>query len=261
MFGKLVTGYLRSLHNKADCTMVPTRQMKDELDALGFNNLLVVGRGIDTALFNPLKRSRELRASWGCSGDETVAIYVGRLAAEKNLRLFVEAVQAMRAVDPTVRVVLVGDGPEGPALRRAHADFVFAGMRTGEDLAAHYASADAFIFPSTTETFGNVTLEAMASGLAIVAYDYAAAASHLVNGESALLAGFEDRDAFNLASARLARDAGLRARLRTRARNIAESLSWEHVFDDLEEVLLATVANHRMPRLTPSRGKSANLTV
>jgi glycosyltransferase involved in cell wall biosynthesis len=241
--------------------MVPTRQMRDELDALGFHRLVVVGRGIDTALFNPGKRSRELRALWGCKGEETVALYVGRLAAEKNLGLFVESVKAMRAVDPGIRVVLVGDGPEGPELRRANPDFVFAGMRTGEDLAAHYASADVFIFPSITETFGNVTLEAMASGLAIVAYDYAAAANYLVTGESGLLARFDSREAFNLASAQMARDRGLRARMRAKARSIAEALSWEHVFDDLEAVLFdAIAANPAGPRVQ-ARGKSANVAV
>jgi glycosyltransferase involved in cell wall biosynthesis len=251
VFGKLVAGYLRSLHNKADCTMVPTQQMRDELAALGFDKLLVVGRGIDTALFNPARRSRELRAAWGCRGDETVALYVGRLAPEKNLDQFVEAVRVMRAVDPALRVVLVGDGPEGPRLRRANPDFVFAGMRVDEDLAAHYASADAFIFPSMTETFGNVTLEAMASGLAVAAYDYAAAARFIANGESGLLARFDDRESFNMACSRLARDAGLRATMRAGARRTAESLSWDGVFDELETVLLGVIAGHRAAQALP----------
>ena len=85
-----------------------------------------------------------------------------------------------------LRFVLVGDGPLGAALRRDHPDLVFAGFRTGDDLAAHYASADVFLFPSETETFGNVTLEAMASGLAVIAYDYAAARVHIENGTSGL---------------------------------------------------------------------------
>ncbi len=77
----------------------------------------------------------------------------------------------MRAVNPRIRIVLVGDGPEAPVLRAVHPDFIFAGMRVGDDLAAHYASADVFLFPSVTETFGNVTMEALASGLAVIAYD------------------------------------------------------------------------------------------
>ena len=248
LFGKLIAGYLRSLHNKADCTMVPTQQMKDELQALGFRSLLVVGRGIDTVLFNPARRSRELRAAWGCHGDETVVLYVGRLAPEKNIGLFIESARAMRAVDAAVRVVLVGDGPEGPGLRRAHPDFVFAGMRTGEDLAAHYASADVFLFPSVTETFGNVTTEAMASGLCVAAYDYAAAAKYIVHGESGLLARTNDRQAFNMVCCRIARDATLRAKLRTNARSVAEGLSWMRVFDEFEDVLFDTIARNAAVR-------------
>ncbi len=261
VLGKLVTGYLRSLHNKADCTMVPTQQMKDELEALGFERLTVVGRGIDTTLFNPSRRNRELRASWGCNGDQTVALYVGRLAPEKNLRLFVDAAKAMIAVDPGVKVVIVGDGPEGPRLRRLHPEFVFAGMRRGEDLASHYASADVFLFPSITETFGNVTTEAMASGLAVAAYDYAAAAQFLVHGDSGLLAPFDDRDAFQRAGAILARDAPLRAKLRVNARAVAESLSWTRVFDAFEQVLVDTAALRWAAPPHPARSKTVNISV
>lgn len=242
IFGKLVAGYLRQLHNKADCTMVPTRQVKAELTTQGFKNLFVVGHGINTALFTPARRSRELRASWGCQGDETVALCVGRLAPEKNLNLFVEAAHAMRVVDPKVKVVLVGDGPEGPALRRAHPDFVFSGTRVGGDLAAHYASADVFIFPSVTETFGNVTLEAMASGLCVVAFDYAAAANYIVHGESGMLAPFDDGEGFNMVCLRLAHEKGLRTGMGIRARAVAETLSWELIFDEFEEVLRSVIA-------------------
>ena len=171
----LIARYLRALHNRTDRTFVPTHQMRDRLHALGFKGLTVVGRGIDTQFFNPAKRSLELRRTWHCENDTPVALYVGRLAAEKNLRLFVETIGAARWQRPDLRVVIVGDGPLGKRLRAENPDFHFAGMRTGEDLAAHYASADMFVFPSLSETFGNVTMEALASGLAVVAYDYAAA--------------------------------------------------------------------------------------
>jgi glycosyltransferase involved in cell wall biosynthesis len=169
-----------------------------------------------------------------------VALYVGRLAPEKNLGLFVEAALAMREVDTELRVVLVGDGPQAADLRARHPDFVFAGMRKGGDLAEHYASADVFLFPSVTETFGNVTLEAMASGLAVVAYDYAAARQYLRNPSSALLAPLHDRAAFVRIAARLAQDAQLRARLRNEARRVAEAASWNRAFDDLDRVLRNT---------------------
>jgi glycosyltransferase involved in cell wall biosynthesis len=219
--------------------------MRTYLETLRFERVDVVGRGVDSTLFSPARRSERLRASWGCRGNETVALYVGRLAPEKNLGLFVEAALAMREVDAELRVVLVGGGPEAAGLRVRHPDFVFAGMRTGADLAEHYASADVFPFPSVTETFGNVTLEAMASGLAVAAYDYAAARQYLRNQSSALLAPLNDRAAFIRIAVRLAQDAELRARLRNEARRVAEGASWNRAFDELERVLRNTARARR----------------
>jgi glycosyltransferase involved in cell wall biosynthesis len=245
MLAGVVSRYLRALHNRADCTLVPTTEMRASLEALAFERVKVVGRGVDTGLFSPARRSERLRATWGCRGSETVALYVGRLAPEKNLGLFIEAALATRAVDPSLRVVLVGDGPQSAELRARHPDFVFAGMRTGGDLAEHYASADVFLFPSVTETFGNVTLEAMASGLAVVAYDYAAARQYLRDDVSGLLAPLDDPTAFVRAAARLAGDPELRSRLRSRARRVAEAASWRRAFDDLERALRDLTGKNR----------------
>jgi glycosyltransferase involved in cell wall biosynthesis len=245
VFADIVSRYLRVLHNRADCTLVPTREMQASLTNAGFERVKVVGRGVDSRLFSPARRSERLRSTWGCRGNETVALYVGRLAPEKNLGVFVDAALAMRAVDTSLRVVLVGDGPQADDLRARHPDFVFAGMRTGGDLAEHYASADVFVFPSVTETFGNVTLEAMASGLAPVAYDYAAARQYLRHETSALLAPLDDTAAFVRMAARLAGDAGLRSRLRGESRRAAEAASWDRTFDDLERVLRGIDAAQR----------------
>ena len=237
MLAGAVAGYLRALHNRADRTLVPTAQMRANLEAMAFERVAVVGRGVDTRLFSPARRSERLRESWGCCEVDTVVLHVGRIAPEKNLGLFVEAALEMRAIDPKVRVVLVGDGPQGPVLRKRHPNFIFAGMRTGEDLAEHYASADVFLFPSTTETFGNVTLEAMASGLAVVAYDYAAAQQYLRHGLSGLLAPQGDAAEFVRMAGQLARNRKLVSRFGLEARHTAEAASWERAFDDLERVL------------------------
>ena len=258
VFAGVVSRYLRALHNRTDCTLVPTAEMRSSLEALAFERVKVVGRGVDTWLFSPARRSERLRATWGCRGAETVVLYVGRLAPEKNLGLFVEGALAMRAIDASLRVVLVGDGPQGAELRARHPDFVFAGARTGGDLAEHYASADAFLFPSTTETFGNVTLEAMASGLAIVAYDYAAARQHLRHGASGLLAAPGARASFIGMAEQLARDSELRRRLRSEARRAAEAASWSRAFDDLERVLRKLVTANRSV-LDPVRGESVHV--
>jgi glycosyltransferase involved in cell wall biosynthesis len=245
VFASIVSRYLRILHNRTDCTLVPTAEMQAGLTALGFERSEVVGRGVDSWLFSPARRSGRLRSTWGCHGSETVALYVGRLAPEKNLVLFVRAALAMREVDPDLRVVLVGDGPQAAALRAQHPDFVFAGMRTGCDLAEHYASADVFLFPSVTETFGNVTLEAMASGLAVLAYDYAAARQYLRHGASALLAPYDNAASFCEMAAQLAGDSTLRARLRRESRHTAEAVSWGRAADDLERVLCGIAGTHR----------------
>jgi glycosyltransferase involved in cell wall biosynthesis len=112
---------------------------------------------------------------------------VGRVAAEKNLELAIESYRALKLFSDGVKFVIVGDGPLRRALQREHTDLIFAGMHTGEQLARHYASAAVFLFPSETETFGNVTLEAMASGLVVIAYNYAGAKVLITHGETGLL--------------------------------------------------------------------------
>jgi glycosyltransferase involved in cell wall biosynthesis len=147
---------------------------------------------------------------------------------------------------------MVGDGPERAALAARHPAIVFAGTRTGEDLAAHYASADIFLFPSLTETFGNVTLEAMASGLAVVAYDYAAAQQYLAHERSGLLAPFNDGGAFSALATALAGDPGRAASLRVQARASAECIDWDNVFDNFETVLRDVMQRQEASRVQGS---------
>lgn len=248
LLSSLVAGYLRRLHNRADCTLVPTREMKEQLAASGYRELAVVGRGIDLALFNPERRSAALRASWGAGEHDIVALHVGRLAPEKNLGLVVESARAMQAVTRRLRVVVVGDGPAAAALRAAHRELVFAGMRSGTALAAHYASADVFLFPSLTETFGNVVTEAMASRLAVVAFDYAAARQHLRHRHTGMLAPFASAAPFVENAQELAADPRLREKLREGAHATARGLGWDRVLDDLEATLHAVIARSRTNR-------------
>jgi glycosyltransferase involved in cell wall biosynthesis len=245
IFAGTVDFTLRALHNRCAVTMVPTAQIRQLLHARAYQRLAVVGRGLDTALFAPSRRSQALRDAWAATGDIPVVMYVGRLAAEKNLALFVQAAHAAQSVNPLTRVVLVGDGPDAATLRQANPDFIFVGMRTGGDLAAHYASADLFLFPSVTETFGNVTIEALASGLAVVAYDYAAARRHIAHEKSGLLVSFGDSKAFIAAAKKLAEtllETPTRIeKMRQHARLAANSLSWSRIADDFAAVLWDTV--------------------
>lgn len=238
---KPIVAYLRKFHNKAGCTLVPTSALLEELTQHGYLNLRVVARGVDATLFGPAKRSAALRAQWGAKDGQPVAIYVGRLAPEKNLALLTRAWEAMRARCPGARLVFVGDGPERAALSAAHPEAVFAGLRTGEDLAAHYASGDIFLFPSLTETYGNVTVEAMASGLAVVAYDYAAAAEHIQHGRNGVTAATGDADAFVALAADLAADPLRITEFGARARDTAARIDWECVNNDFEAALMQVV--------------------
>ena len=240
---KPIVAYLRKFHNKASCTLVPTSSMLGDLEQHGYLNLRVVARGVDTHLFHPGRRSVALRQQWGIKPQQPVAIYVGRLAPEKNLPVVLQAYSAMKWMRKDVRLVLVGDGPERAALQAENPDFIFAGMRTGEDLATHYASGDVFLFPSTTETFGNVTVEAMASGLAVIAYDYAAAAEHIKHGRNGLVAAFDNAREFINLAAILIDDPQCISDYGCRARETTERIDWEHVHDEFEAALLNVIAS------------------
>lgn len=248
-----VAGYLKRLHRRAAVTLVPTEEMRAQLEAAGYGRLSIVGRGIDAASFGAHHRSEALRRSWRAGPTDLVALYVGRVAPEKNLDLFVDAVDAMRAVAPSTRAVVVGDGPAAARLRERNLDYHFAGVRRGTDLAAHYASADVFLFPSLTETFGNVTTEALASGLAVVAYDYAAARQYVRHGESGLLARVNEPGHFVDLVCEVSADGRLRERLRTGALRAAAALDWERVVDALEAVLADALFRARAARAASGR--------
>jgi glycosyltransferase involved in cell wall biosynthesis len=250
---KPISGYLRRFHNKAHCTLVPTTSMRDELENHGYLELRVVPRGVDTGLFKPQRRSSVLRQHWGIDADQPVAMYVGRLAPEKNLATVIRAYNAMRAAQPGVRLVLVGDGPERTALQAHNREVIFAGMQSGQALAEHYASADIFLFPSTTETFGNVTVEALASGLAVVAYDYAAAGEYMRHGENGLLARCDNEREFINFAVRLGCNLQRARALGAAARTSAEQIDWNRVHGLFEGALREVIASRQRPEVADLR--------
>ncbi len=233
----LALRYLRWFHNRTRCTMVPATDLKEQLAADGFARLTVLARGVDATLFSPAKRTEALRAEWGAGPDDPVMIYVGRIAAEKNLSLAVEAFLELQRLEPRAKFVLVGDGPERAALETAYPTFHYAGMRRGEELAAYYASADLFAFPSVTETFGNVVTEAMASGLVVLAYDYAATREHVHDGVNGFAVELGNRAAFLNGVLTLRARRGDWPAIRARARRTAESITWDSIFDVFEREL------------------------
>jgi glycosyltransferase involved in cell wall biosynthesis len=247
-----ITAYLRRFHNATLCTIVPTADLRDELAGLGFENLLIVARGVDTRLFNPARRDPLLRAMWRAEPDDLVAVCVGRVAPEKNLELLLETYEAMRAVNARAKLVVVGDGPERNKLVARHPNVVFSGARTGTDLAAHYASADMFLYPSLTETYGNVTVEALSSGIGVIAFRYAAAAQHIRDGENGITVPYGDRDGFIRAALDLMSDRERLARFGRSARATMRAVDWEEIVSQFESVL-ARLA------IRPTRGGHARL--
>ncbi|MGB6222862.1 glycosyltransferase [Haloferula sp.] len=241
--------YLKHVHNRADLTLAPTPDVVEMLKSKGFENVRILGRGVDTELFHPGQRAAALRASWGVREGAPVAMVVGRLAAEKNLPLVMECFRRMRERVPDLQCVCVGDGPLRDSLKAKHPFVQFVGVKTGKELAAHYASADILLFPSESETFGNVILEGMASGLVTVSYDYAAAGRHVQQGMNGLKASKGNSSEFaELAMIALREWEG---GMREEARRSVQGLGWESVILSFEESLAAAV--RKRGRVTLSR--------
>ncbi len=229
---RLAYRYLRHFHNQTHGTLVPTRIQRDELDAHGFHNVRVLSRGVNSDMFTPQKRSAALRKAWGVSDQDLVLLYVGRIAGEKNMELAMAAYRRLRNSDERVRMVLVGDGPELPHIKEQYPEIICCGMRRGDDLATHYASGDVFLFPSKTDTFGNVVTEALSSGLAVVSFDYAAGHEHIVSGKSGMLAPFGEDEAFIQQVEMLSDSPNLLTNIRQEARRHAEGISWNSIVDE-----------------------------
>ena len=233
----LALAWMRHFHNGSDATLVPTCELADFLNGERFEDVVHLPRAVDTQRFDPRRRSQALRDGWGVPADGLAAIYLGRIAAEKNLPLAVQAFRELQRQRPDAKFVWVGEGPELEGIRQANPDFVFCGLRRDEDLAAHFASADMFVFPSHSETFGNVTIEAMASGVATVAFRYGAAREHIVDGLNGIAIEGKDDAAFVEAVCRLGRDDAARRSMGAEARESVRKLRPAQVSADFDDVL------------------------
>lgn len=223
--------YLRWIHNACALTLCPSSAILADLRQRGFRRLRLWGRGVDTVRFRPANRREEWRAVIGARPDERVLLYVGRLAAEKRLDLLAEA---LRDVDG-IRLVLVGDGPARPQLERRFAGMpvTFTGFLDGPDLSIAYASSDVFVFPSDTETFGQVVQEAMASGLPVVAARAGGVIDLVRDEETGIF--FTPGSAYDLRTAvhRLVANPSLSSAYGRAGRAAAEQRSWPRVLDEL----------------------------
>lgn len=234
--GKQVWHYQKWFHDRLDRTLVPSPDAREKLVAAGFLKVGILGRGVDTTLFSPARRSDDLRHELGAIGDIPIALVVSRVSSEKNIGLAIRAFTRMRQSCPDMVCIVVGDGPARPKLMRDHPEVKFPGYLTGNRLADCYASSDILLFPSETETFGNVLIEGMACGLAILSYDYAAAAWHGKDGVNLLKVKKGDEAAFLDAADRLL-DPSTRATLTAGALQTAAGLGWPGIVAELETIL------------------------
>jgi|UniRef100_UPI004049AB9E glycosyltransferase involved in cell wall biosynthesis len=235
----MVLGWLRRVHNRTQRTFAPTDELCAELRNLGFRNMTLLSRGVDTDCFSPTRRSRSLRESWGAGPDDPVVLHVGRMAPEKNYGLLFKCYEAMRHANPRLRFVLAGDGPMRDSLIKQHPECHFAGFYSRQEIGRYYASADIYIHPSLTETFGNVLTEAMASGLAVSGFDYAAARQFIQHRQNGLVVPCDKSDELISAAVELACDQNLRAELRQAARESFAQQSWSNVIGRFEDDLIA----------------------
>ena len=239
--GALVRVYQKWFHQRLHRTLAPSPDVMRKLTAEGFSKVSVLGRGVDNGVFSPTKRSTEFRHSIGAMDDkQPVAIVVGRISPEKNIELAIRAFARMKAACPGMISLVVGDGPLLPKLQQEFPDILFPGFLTGEALATCYASADIMLFPSETETFGNVLIEGMASGLAIVAYDHAAARWHGIDGVNLLKVEAGDEEAFLVAAQKLL-DPECRLTLGMAARGTAMGLDWSAIVDEMEGIFRGVI--------------------
>jgi glycosyltransferase involved in cell wall biosynthesis len=237
---KSVFTYLKYFHNRTHATFVPDAKLKNTLEESGFERVQLLSRGVDTKLFSRHRRSEALRENWGVCQDDPVILYVGRIAQEKNLKQLVSIYEKLKQHTPSISLVMVGEGPYRTTLEKKHPDIHFCGSKVGEDLAAHYASGDLFIFPSTTETFGNVVTEAMACELPVLAFDYAAPGQFIKHNVNGFLAPFGDHETFMKEAIKLINKRSEWQTIGASARQQMLKVSWDEVVDqfvkDIEEI-------------------------
>lgn len=228
-----VRKYFHWFHSFAELNLVPSHHTMEQLREQGFNNLAYWKRGIDTAAFSPNNRNTTLKKVLGA---ETIPLllYVGRIAVEKELDVLVDAANLLNTRGVAFRLAIVGDGPYREALEaKKIPNIIFPGYKKDRELQQYYASADIFVFPSSTETYGNVILEAMASGLPVIAPYAGGVKENLVDKSNGLV--FLTGNPQDMADKmeQLILSEGFRKQLADNARHDVEKKSWEAVFDKL----------------------------
>ncbi len=250
-----VRAILRRFYNRCDAILAPAESTAAILRAQRMNKYISLWtRGVDREQFNPERRSPEWRHAQGLADGEMAVAFLGRLVLEKGLDVFADAIDAARAKGVPLRVIAIGDGPARGYFQERLPDAIFTGQLTGAELATALASADVFLNPSVTETFGNVTLEAMASGLPVVAAAASGATSLVRDGRSGRLSEPGDIECFADSLAAYQRDPELRSRHGEAGLAFAKTMDWDEINDAVMHVYERVIERRRrLNRLFPSR--------
>lgn len=243
-----VRGYLRHFHGRAALTQTPSEATRAELVELGLSRVVVWGRGVDSTLFTPQRRSLARREALG-AGNSTLVLHVSRLAVEKDVDTLTACFRRLHArLGDSLCFVVAGDGPRAPEVRAALPFAVHRGFLGREALADLYADADLFVFPSRTETCGLVVLEAMASGLPVIASNEGGVQENLRSGINGLALPGGDVAAFTAAVEELWADRQQRHAMGQAARAFAIARDWERELDALEPLYAGALGHGPVPR-------------
>lgn len=245
---KVMLAYFRKFYARCNKVYPPSQSMIDALVAEDFkNNMEVFGRGVDSDLFAPARRSLEWRRKLGLADDDVVVSFVSRLVKEKNTDLMIRCFHRLQHAGVKFRILIVGLGPEEKNLRAALPDAVFAGFLTGIELARAYASSDIFFFPSESETFGNVTLEALACGLPAVVADATGSRSIVEDGKNGFVQNARDEQGFDRHLKTLIEDQAARFTMSKAARKRGLEFNWDAILEKLVASFRAVSDQHTHP--------------
>lgn len=241
--------YLRSFYNQCQQVYVPTNAIAEVLRGQGIDSeLRLWPRGVNTGQFSPTHRSRSWREAHGIGENEVVVAFVSRLVWEKGIDVYADVIERLEHLDVPCKSLIVGDGPAREDLESRLPEACFTGFLEGDALATAYASSDVFLFPSDTETFGNVTLEAMASGLPTICADAAGSRDLVDEGETGRLCEPGNVEAFTKATRDLVLNASRRHRMSGAARERAQNFTWEKVLRQMDRYYDQLL---EQPRSTP----------
>ena len=226
----VVEAYLRGIYRKCDALVTPSQSMVDTLhEQRMHHDVSIWSRGVDRSIFDPAKRDSHWRRALGLAEDDVAIAFLGRLVMEKGLGMFADTMAELRARGVAHKVLVIGDGPARAWFEKAMPGAIFAGFQTGPDLGRALASADIFFNPSITEPFGNVTLEAMASGLPVIAAGATGSASLVEDGRTGTLVSPGASDSFAAAIAPYCRDHGLRRAHGEAGEEASRAYSWDAI--------------------------------